>query len=79
MGRKTLDLPSFASTPSFLFGGSCRGHSVEWHWLVPGLGATLGGGGLDKRPTLPQNGMLPYIEGRGQPIDPISGLLRNIL
>ena len=66
MGRKTLDLPSFTSTPSFIFGGSHRGPSVGCQ-LVPGLGATLGGSGLDKWPTLSQNGLLPYMECRGQP------------
>ena len=66
MGRKTLDRPSFTSTPSFIFGGSHRGPSVGCQ-LVPGLGATLGGSGLDKWPTLSQNGLLPYMECRGQP------------
>ena len=59
MWGKTLDLPSFTSTPSFIFGGSHKGPSVGCQ-----LGAALGGIGLDKRPTLPQNGLL---EGTGQP------------
>ena len=61
MGRKTLDLPSFTSTPSFIFGGSHRGPRVGCQ-LVPGLGATLGGSGLDKRPTLSQDRLLANIE-----------------
>ena len=66
--RKSLGLPALTSTPLLFRSIGSQRHSTG-DGLVPAwLAATLCGGGLDKRPTLPQNRLLPNIKSQHLPV-----------
>merc|ERR1712112_14971 len=66
VGRESLDFPALTSTPLLLLCILRGRHSILGHWfgtrfeLLP---TSLGRSGLDKQPTLPDDELLPDVQG----------------